>query len=247
MSALPESAPLTAMIFMAAALYSSVGHGGASGYLAAMAIMGLAPAAMKPAALSLNILVSSIAFIRFWRAGAFHWGTFWPFAAGSIPLAFAGGAVALSSQVYKQIAGAALVFASFQLMRNSPSAPEKICPPSTPIALGSGGGIGMLSGLTGVGGGIFLSPALILAGWADPRRSAGVSAAFILGNSLSGLMGHLMGGGSFPADLWYWAAAAMAGGVIGSTIGSRYLSYVQLKRALGVVLAVAGIKFILGA
>ncbi|MDH4182655.1 MAG: sulfite exporter TauE/SafE family protein [Nitrospinota bacterium] len=248
MSCALEPAALPFLIFIAALLYSSVGHGGASGYLAAMALLSVAPEKMKPTALFLNILVSSIALVRFGQVGAFHWRTFWPFAAASIPLAFLGGLIALQGAVYKWLVGAALLFAAFQMFRSSAgSSNNGVKPPSLPLALLGGGGIGFLSGLTGVGGGIFLSPLLILAGWADPRHTAGVSAAFILVNSISGLSGHLASGGQVPADIWILTVTAIAGGYIGSGVGSRHFSNTRLRRVLGAVLVAAGIKFILSA
>ena len=242
-----ENPALPLLIFLAALLYSSVGHGGASGYLAAMALVGVAPEAMKPVALSLNILVSSIALARFHRVNAFQWKLFWPFAATSIPMAFAGGMLSLSAGAYKSLVGAVLVFAAIQMFRAASGQPvHEPKPPVVPVALGAGAGIGFLSGATGVGGGIFLSPLLILAGWATARNTAGVSAAFILSNSASGLLGHWASIRYIPEQIWILAAAAVAGGLIGSTVGSRKLSNALLRRTLAVVLAVAGLKFIIG-
>jgi uncharacterized membrane protein YfcA len=246
-----DIAVLALLILAAAALYSSVGHGGASGYLAAMALFGLAPATMKPTALCLNVLVASIATFRFRRAGCFSWPLFWPFAVTSIPLAFVGGALTLPTTVYKQLVGLTLLYAAvrlFQFTRTKPDAegatPTPTHPPPRALAMILGGVIGLLSGLTGVGGGIFLSPLLLLMSWADTRRTAGVSAAFILVNSIAGLLGNLTNLHALPPALPYFALAAVAGGIVGSEFGSRRLANVTIRRLLAVVLVVAGIKMI---
>lgn len=234
------------LIFAAALLYSSVGHGGASAYLAVMALYGTAPEAMKPAALSLNVLVASIGTVRFYRAGCLRWGVFLPLAAGSIPFAFLGGLVALPGTVYRSIVGAVLLFAAARLLwtARGPAAEVAGRIPKGPAVL-CGAGIGFLSGATGVGGGIFLSPLLLFLGWADMRTTAGVSAAFILVNSIAGLSGHMMSVGDLPGGLAWWALAAVSGGWIGSHFGSRRLRETTLRRLLGAVLLVAGAKLIL--
>jgi uncharacterized membrane protein YfcA len=242
-----EIVTLSLLILFAAALYSSVGHGGASGYLAAMALYGLAPAEMRPTALCLNILVASIATFRFYRAGCFSWPLFWPFAVASIPLAYVGGAITLPTTVYKQIVGATLLYAAARLFFFTQAKADASARRSVPLspALLLGALVGFLSGLTGVGGGIFLSPLLLLMGWADTRRTAGVSAAFILVNSIAGLLGNFSGVQMLPRALPYLALAAVAGGVVGSEFGSRRLASVSIRRLLAVVLVVAGVKMIL--
>jgi uncharacterized membrane protein YfcA len=245
-----EIITLSLLILLAAALYSSVGHGGASGYLAAMALFGLAPAQMKPTALCLNILVASIATIRFYRAGCFSWSIFWPFAIASVPLAFVGGAITLPTTIYKQIVGLTLLYAAFRLFlftqakAKDAAAPAatRTAPLSPAILLGAL--VGFLSGLTGVGGGIFLSPLLLLTGWADTRRTAGVSAAFILVNSIAGLLGNFTNLQMLPQALPFYALAAVIGGLVGSEFGSRRLANVTIRRLLAVVLVVAGVKMI---
>jgi len=237
---------LSLLIFGAAVLYSSVGHAGASGYLAAMAFFGLAPAVMKPTALVLNILVASLATARFYRARCFSASTLWPFAVGSIPLAFLGGALHLPGGIYKPVVGVILLFAAIRLAW--PGQKEAVPPPKgvpTLPAVASGGGIGLLSGLTGTGGGIFLSPLLLFTGWAETRETAGVSAAFILMNSVAGLAGNLASVRSLPPALPLWVAAAGLGGTLGSGLGSRTLPPRALRFLLAVVLAVAGLKLIL--
>lgn len=239
---------LIALIFSAALLYSSVGHAGASGYLAAMALFGLAPASMKPAALALNILVATIATVKYYRAGCFSWSLFWPFAAVSIPFAYLGGLISLPGAVYKPLLGAVLLYAAWRSLREAgkPAAME-IKPPPRMVAAATGGGLGLLSGLTGVGGGIFLSPLLLLLGWAETRQVSGTSAAFILVNSIAGLIGVASSGLRTPETLPLWLVAAMLGGFVGSEFGSRRLSSPAIKRLLAVVLAIAGCKMILTA
>ena len=240
---------LSLLILVAATLYSSVGHGGASGYLAAMALFGLAPAAMKPTALCLNILVASIATFRFWRAGCFSWSLLWPFAVASVPLAFIGGAITLPTTVYKQIVGVTLLYAAFRLFQFTRTKADARATAVTrnaplPLAIFFGALIGFLSGLTGVGGGIFLSPLLLLMNWADTRRTAGVSAAFILVNSIAGLLGNFTSVQALPHAIPYLALAAIVGGLVGSEFGSRRLASVTIRRLLAVVLVVAGVKMI---
>ncbi len=234
---------LMAGIFAAAILYSSIGHGGASGYLAVMALFNEAPEAMRPVALILNILVASIGAIRFYRAGAFRWSIFWPFAIASVPCAFLGGASALPATTYKQLVGLVLLFAAFRLFRKPASQPWRTL--TLPGALAAGAGIGLLSGLTGVGGGIFLSPLILMMGWADPKTTCGVSAAFIVVNSIAGFLGLMTSGVHLPADLALWTLAALAGGLVGSEFGSRRLAGTTLRRLLSAVLVIAGLKMML--
>lgn len=236
---------LVVLIFTAALLYSSVGHGGASGYLAAMAFVGLAPGLMKPAALALNVLVALIAVVRFYRAKCFSWPVFLPFAAASIPFAFLGGTLSLPGELYRPVIGLVLLFAAFQLfLYTNRTAHIDIRTVPIPAAVCWGGGIGLLSGLTGVGGGIFLSPLLLFMGWAGPREAAGVSAAFILVNSVAGILGYYSKMHLLPHTIIIWAVAAVAGGIIGSGLGSRHFSNMTLRRLLASVVAVAGLKFI---
>jgi len=233
---------LVVCIFAAAMLYSSVGHGGGSGYLAVMALFSVAPESMRPAALSLNVLVASIGLFRFYRAGAFSWSHLWPFVAASVPCAFLGGMIALPLALFKIVVGIVLLFAAYRLFSNPVS--DRSRPVPIPIALTCGAGIGLLSGLTGVGGGIFLSPLLLLMGWTTTKQTCGVSAAFILANSISGLLGLVTKGASFPYQLPYWTVAAIVGGIIGSELGSKRLDSPTLRRLLAVVLVIAGLKLI---
>ena len=237
---------LAAAILLMAALYSSVGHAGASGYLAAMALAGLAPAVMKPTALTLNILVALIATVRFYRAGYFSWRVLLPFAVSSIPFAFIGGALSLPGSVYQKLVGLALLFAAYRLwMRAAARAEAEARPVPLPAAVALGAGIGLLSGITGVGGGIFLSPILLLAGWAETRQASGVAAAFILLNSVAGLAGHVASVQNVPSSIYLWGAAAVAGGLLGTELGRRRLATVTLRRVLAAVLVIAGLKMLL--
>jgi uncharacterized membrane protein YfcA len=233
---------LVICIFAAAVLYASVGHGGGSGYLAVMALFGVAPESMRPAALSLNVLVASIGLVRFYRAGAFSWSHFWPFAVASVPCAFVGGWLALPVHLFRIVVGFVLVFAAYRLFSNPVSDTSRPVP--LLVAVSWGAGIGLLSGLTGVGGGIFLSPLLILMGWTTTKQTCGVSAAFILANSIAGILGLVTKGATFPYQLPYWTVAAVLGGLLGAELGSRRFNSPTLRKMLAVVLVIAGLKLI---
>lgn len=240
---------LTAVIFLVAMLYSSVGHGGASGYLAVMGLAGVGAAVMRPAALVLNVLVSGLTAWRFHRAGHFRWATFWPFAAASVPMALLGGYRKLPGDWYQLVLGAVLFYSAVRMIvATSVGAAEPTARVPTGPALAVGGGIGLLSGLTGVGGGIFLSPLLLFLRWAELRQTAATSAAFILVNSLSGLTGlFLKGSVHLPAAMWGWIGAAAIGGIVGSRLGSGRLRTATIKRLLAAVLLMAGAKMLLDA
>ncbi len=240
----PVSFQLLALIALAALLYSSVGHGGASGYLAAMAVLGVAPAVMKPAALTMNVFVAGLVAWRLYRAGYFNARLFWPFALGSIPFAFLGGMLTLPGHFYRYLVGAALLLAAIRLLIESQDRPARSAPPPA-LAAAVGAGLGFVSGLTGVGGGIFLSPLLLLLRWADMRHTAATSAAFILLNSVSGLAGYFAAGAALPSGLPWMVLAALAGGAVGAELAVRRLAPVKLRRLLGVVLIIAGTKMFL--
>lgn len=240
----PAVAWLALCIFAAAMLYSSVGHGGASGYLAAMALFGVAPAEMKPTALVLNLAVSAIAAFRFARAGHFSWPLFWPLAAASIPAAYLGGTLHLPGEVFRTVLGITLLVAAARFVfERREATPLRV--PTKPVALASGGVIGLLSGLVGVGGGIFLTPLLVLLRWSDMKTAAAVSALFIFVNSASGLAGHVQSGQSLPTSLPLLAFAAVAGGLLGSHLGVRHLPPLWMRRVLTAVLGVAAAKLLL--
>ncbi|MBV6504128.1 MAG: hypothetical protein AKCLJLPJ_02228 [Fimbriimonadales bacterium] len=232
---------LALLAFGVAVLYSSVGHGGASGYLAAMALAGMAPAEMKPTALALNILVAGLGTFRFLRAGLFEWRAFWPCAVGSIPFAFLGGATVTADVTYKRILAVVLVLVAIALV--TPIAKDR-GGRTMPVWIGVGIGIviGFVSGLIGVGGGIFLSPIIILSGWASTRATSGIAALFILVNSVAGLAGNLASLKALPDSLPWLAAAAFVGGLIGTELGARRLTPQWLRMLLSVVMVIAAFK-----
>jgi uncharacterized membrane protein YfcA len=230
-------------IFVVAVLYSSVGHGGASGYLAVMALLGVAADVTRPTALILNVFVASIAAIQFYRSGHFSWKLFLPFAVTSIPLAFIGGMITLPTTVYKVILGIVLILAAARLAWKFALNLEAKSPPIW-LALLIGAVIGLLSGLVGVGGGIFLTPVLLLMNWSETKEAAGISAMFILVNSISGIAGNYAQVSKLPTGVWLWIAAAVIGGIVGSTLGSRHFNSLMLRRLLAVVLLFAGLKLI---
>jgi hypothetical protein len=242
-----DTLTLAILILLAATLYSSVGHAGASGYLASMALVGIAPESMKVSALVLNVLVAVLGSIRYIRAGHFDWRTFYPFAVLSIPAAFVGGIIHVPPPLYKPAVGAILLLAAVQLVRSAHTAAQaegvaRNHPIPRLLAVATGGLIGLISGLTGTGGGIFLSPVLLFTGWTRTRLTSGVSAAFILVNSLAGLAGTTTSLRALPAGLPLWAVAALTGGVIGTQFGSRWLPVPVLRYLLAAVLVIAGVK-----
>jgi len=242
-----ETAVIALLFFVGAALYASVGHGGASSYLAVMGLFSFAPEVMKPTALALNILVSAVATLKFYRAGLFKWNLFWPFAIASIPAAYIGGATTLPARWYKVLVGVVLIYAAVWMFRSSlrPINKEPHAPPLW-AAIVSGLAIGFLSGLTGVGGGIFLSPLLLYMGWSETRATSAVAAPFILVNSISGLLGHLSSVSQLPGNIPLWGATAVLGGWIGASYGSKRAPAPVLRQLLSLVLVVAGSKLILG-
>jgi hypothetical protein len=231
-------------IALIAVLYSCVGHGGASGYIAIMTLFGLAPIIIKPTALVLNILVSGIAAIQFYRAGYFRWSLFWRFALTSIPCAYIGGYFVLPTYFYKYIIVLVLWFSAVRLFIRpvTPASSIRVLP--LPLTLTIGAILGLLSGFIGVGGGIFLSPLLLLAGWAGNRETAAVSAFFVLVNSCAGLLGFISGNHTFPAQALTFSLAAVCGGIIGSYLGSRKLQMLSVQRVLSMILILAGYKII---
>lgn len=235
---------LTTGVLIVAFLYSSVGHAGASGYIAVMSLFSIAPATIKPVALVLNILVATLGAWQFWRAGHFSWRLFWPFALLSVPFAFLGGYLNLPPRVFEMVVGIILLFSATRLLLRPPS-DDVLGDPPRGVALGAGAAIGLLSGLTGTGGGILLSPILIFMHWARATVASGVSATFILVNSLSGLLGNVTATKQLPAFALPLAVAAVSGGVVGSYLGSQRFSHSAIKRLLAVVLTIAGLKLIL--
>lgn len=238
---------LAALFLIVGALYASVGHAGASGYLAVMALIGVQATVMRPTALAINVIVATIAFMHFWRAGHFSWRLLLPFAAASIPAAFVGGAIQLPSEPLRVIIGAVLLLSALRMawtVMRPPRAPKAPVAPSVPVALGCGAALGFLSGLTGTGGGIFLSPLMIFFNWADMKRTAAVAAAFILVNSIAGLAGLIAKGWTPTPALWVLALAAGVGGFVGALYGSRRATPASLRMLLACVLLVAGVKLL---
>ena len=258
---------LAALIFAIAGLYAAVGHGGSSGYQAAMALLGVDPALMKPIALTLNIVVSFIATVRFLRAGYFSLRVFLPFALSSVPMAFIGGGITLPPQIFKPLIGLVLLFAAFRLVvpvRARPAAAptdphalaadpqtitaQLISEPTAPhwlTALAIGAALGLLSGMVGVGGGIFLSPLLVFMNWARLRDISGISALFILVNSAAGLAAKPASLLLLPPALALYALAAVAGGWLGAGYGSLQLGNTGIRRVLAAAILIAGVKLLL--
>src|SRR2546423_7451426 len=232
---------LCSAIAVIAFLYSSVGHAGASCYIATMPLFGLAATVIRPAALVVNILVATIGSFQFWRAGHFSWKLFWPFALLSIPAAYFGGYLQPSTSFLRILIGVVLLFSATRLFFRK-SDPDQTAPPSKPIAIGVGAGLGLLSGLTGTGGGIFLTPLMLFCKWAVIRQAAAVSALFILVNSIGGLVGYFTATRSIPMLGIYLAVPAIVGGTIGSYLGSRRLPPRGIALFLAVVLTIAGVK-----
>ena len=232
-------------IALVAFLYSSVGHAGASGYIAVMTLFSLAPAVIKPSALVLNIVVASLTSYQFWRAGHFSWSLFWPFAVLSVPLAFLGGYVNLPTQWFKVLVGLVLLYSAVRFFLELKTEEQTTHPPAKPTAFFTGAGIGLLSGLTGTGGGIFLTPLLIFFRWSKTKTASAVSALFILVNSISGLLGNISSTKQLPLFAAPVLVAAFVGGAAGSYLGSQRFSVVFIKKLLAVVLLIAGGKLIL--
>jgi uncharacterized membrane protein YfcA len=238
-----DSVLLPVLFLAAALLYSSVGHGGASAYLAIMALVGTAPEVMRPVALILNVFVAGLATWRFSRAGYLRVSLLAPLVVASIPCAALGATMTLSAPVYHRVLGAVLIFSAIRLWWSATST-QAIVTRRLPmlLALPIGGAIGFLSGLVGVGGGIFLSPVLILMRWANPKETSAVSAAFIAVNSIAGLAGCMKMIPQLPGGVLIWGAAALAGGAIGSWMGSKRLPNPRLRQVLAIVLVVASVK-----
>lgn len=239
---------LAAGMLAAASVYASVGHGGASAYLAALALAGVAPAEMRPVALLLNVVVSAIASLKFHRAGHFRWSLFWPFACISIPAAYLGGAITLPGTAYRILVGMVLLYAAWQLWRSGRAGDElgAVHEPPVALAMAIGAALGVLSGLTGVGGGIFLSPLLLALGWASTRQTSAVAAPFILVNSIAGLAAGAVANATLPPGyVGVLIAAVLVGGWVGAEYGSRRFANPLIRRLLAVVLAIAGGKMVL--
>ncbi|TQD50712.1 sulfite exporter TauE/SafE family protein [Lysobacter aestuarii] len=238
---------LAVLLLGVAALYSSVGHAGASGYIAMMALMGLAPEQIRPTALTLNLLVGGIGLFRFWRNGHVRWRNVLPFVLASAPAAFFAAQIQLPKESYSFLLGVVLLVAAIGVFRHASQAEEEDAAtagrrvPWLP-GLATGAGIGVLSGLTGTGGAIFLTPLLLFARWMPTREASGTSVAFVWINSLTALAGLLHATGSLPTALPLWLGAVAIGALIGTQMGLHWLPLKGLRRALGVVLLIAAAK-----
>lgn len=232
------------LLFVVAFLYAAVGHGGASGYLALMAMYGMAPEVMKPTALLLNLFVSIISFIQFYRGGYFKWKLFVPLALASVPMAYLGGLISIDMILYKKLLGLLLLIpvARFLFFKNTEDVVNKEL--NLALCLLIGAAIGFLSGLIGIGGGIILSPLLLLLRWTDMKQTAAISALFIFVNSLSGLAGQLHKGIHFSSDMYLYVAIAFLGGLIGAYMGALKIKINILAYLLALVLLIAAYKLL---
>ena len=233
---------LIAVLAMAV-LYSSVGHGGASGYLAAMALWGLAPETMRPTALVMNIVVTCWLLYRFKPYQMMPYSLFWPLVLGSTPMAFVGGMISIDALAYRLLVGALLLFAAIRMLLVTNGARHVQLPPLGLILL-VGACLGLVSGLTGIGGGVFLSPIVLIFGWCSMRQSAAVAAGFILLNSVGGLSGYLISDQSWPMGSGWLLIAAFIGCLVGAELASHRASSLTLQKLLAVVLVIASIKMI---
>jgi hypothetical protein len=236
---------MAVLFALGAALYSSVGHGGASAYIATMALFSIAPDTMKPTALALNLLVAGFGAWRYWSRGLSNWKLVLAFAATATPAAFIGGGIHLPAIYYKPLVGILLWLAAARLLwQPKRIAEQQVHEPSLWISLPAGAVLGLLAGLTGTGGGIFLSPLVILFGWEEPRRTSGVVAAFIFLNSVAGLAGNVASIGHLPGELPIFMGAVALGALLGTWLGVGKLPRPWLLRFLGAVLVVAGSKLL---
>ncbi len=242
----PTTVVALALLFaLGAALYSSVGHGGASAYIAAMALFSVAPETMKPTALALNLLVAGFGAWRYWSRGLTNWKLLGAFALTAFPAAFIGGGIHLQAIYYKPLVGILLWLGAARLLWQPKLLAEREArPPSYRLSLPAGAVLGLLAGLTGTGGGIFLSPLIILNAWEEPRRTSGVVAAFIFLNSAAGLAGNAASVGRLPHELPIFLGCVFAGALAGTWLGVERLPRPWLLRTLGAVLAVAGAKLL---
>lgn len=232
------------LLFIVAFLYASVGHGGASGYLALMAIFSVTPEVMKPTALLLNLFVSLTSFIQYYRGGHFKWKIFLPLALASVPMSFIGGLLVLDGTIYKKILGVLLLIPIIRfLFFKNPVINEKN-KQNIILSVIIGGSIGFLSGMIGIGGGIILSPILLLLKWTDQKQTAAISALFIFVNSLAGLAGQLTKGIHFSADMYWYVIIAFAGGLCGAYFGALRFKQAILKNILASVLLLAAYKLL---
>lgn len=232
------------LLFTVAFLYSSVGHGGASGYLALMALYGVAPQEMKPTALVLNLFVSLTSFSQYYIRDHFKKKLFITISIASIPMAFLGGTTSLDDHLYKRVLGLLLIFPIIKFFFFKSADKSQLKRSNHYAAIFIGGAVGLLSGMIGIGGGIILSPLLILLRWTDQKQTAAISAAFIFVNSISGLGGMLTQGIVFNTDMWTYVVVAFSGGLMGAYVGSTKLNQEGIKYVLASVLVLAAYKLL---
>ncbi|MDQ2719886.1 MAG: sulfite exporter TauE/SafE family protein [Bacteroidota bacterium] len=232
-------------LMLVAFLYASIGHGGASGYLAIMALFDISPENMRSSVLILNLLVSLISFINYWHKGYFRWKVFWVFAISSIPAAFFGAMLPLHENIYKQLLGICLLFSIFRLIGFGKKKDfEEIHDPRLLQGIIVGGIIGLLSGMIGIGGGVLLSPVILLFHWGNMKETAAVSALFIFVNSLAGISGIATQGFHLNNEIWLWLAVVFIGAILGGFLGSKKFNFTILKYILAVVLSIASVKLL---
>ncbi len=239
--------PLLALV---AFLYASVGHAGASGYIAVLALAGLPAEQIKPLALILNTAVAAQGSWQFWRAGHLRWRLFWPVLLAGLPMAFLGGWLDLPTLWFQRLVALVLLASALRFLRQ-PGDPERLTQPPLILLVLSGAGLGLLAGLTGTGGGVFLTPLLLGCSWASTRQSAAVSSLFIFGNSLSGLAGLLLvrqpSGAllpALPAQPGWMLLIVLLAGAVGSRLGSRHWPVAWIRRCLALVLLLAAAKLL---
>jgi uncharacterized membrane protein YfcA len=237
------------LFFVTAVLYSAVGFGGGSGYLAVMGLLSLPPEIMRPTSLALNMLVAGIGTWKHVRAGHFSGRLFWPISIVSIPFAFIGGKLSLPVELYRPVVGLILIYAAVRLWlsaRNNEQFERRTAVLPLWVAILTGAAIGFVSGLVGIGGGVFLGPVLLLTGWADTRQTMSITAAFVLVNSLAGLVGNISVVQSLPTQLPFWLLTAGVGGWLGADLSARRLASLRLRQLLSVVLVTAALLMIFG-
>ena len=239
---------LALLFFLIAVLYSSVGLGGGSGYLAVMGLVGVPPDIMRPVALTLNILVASLSSWQFIRSGNFSARLFWPIALASVPFAFLGGYLELPGMIYRPLVGLVLIYSAWRLWRSTmpgQTLPEVRSDIPLWLMLLAGAVIGFISGLMGIGGGTFLGPLLLIAGWADTRQALGITAAFVLANSIFALVGRMTAVPGLPSTIWIWLLVVGAGGWLGAKLGSSRIDPLILRRLLALILLIGGLRLLL--
>jgi uncharacterized membrane protein YfcA len=242
-----EQTLLSLAFAVVATAYAAVGQGGATGYIAVMALAGFTPDVIRPAALILNVLVSAIGTAQFARAGLLEWRLFSPYAVLGVPCSILGGATHLPAYVYQPVVGALLLLAAWRITRSARHVvtDQEINPPPLALSIVAGALIGFVAGVTGIGGGILLAPLILAAGWASPRKTVAISAAFNLLNTAAALAGLWLTASAFVVPPSWWLLAVICGGSLGSWLGVRGLPTWAVRYALAALLLVAGARMLL--